>query len=114
MIFSKARWKINVKTFKEIFKNEELLVAIKKWQKEKRIPDDIELVAGDHKLLINLNNEFSVKMLLDTVKNSKEFMLEEFLFTNDEIVKDNTGNSFCNQFVVSFYNEEKLKAAKND
>ena len=114
MIFSKARWKINVKTFKEIFKNEELLVAIKKWQKEKRIPADIELVAGDHKLLINLNNEFSVKMLLDTVKNSKEFMLEEFLFTNDEIVKDNTGNSFCNQFVVSFYNEEKLKAAKND
>ena len=114
MIFSKARWKINVKTFKEIFKNEELLVAIKKWQKEKRIPDDIELVAGDHKLLINLNNEFSIKMLLDTVKNSKEFMLEEFLFTNDEIVKDNTGNSFCNQFVVSFYNEEKLKAAKND
>ena len=114
MIFSKARWKINVKTFKEIFKNEELLVAIKKWQKEKRIPDDIELVAGDHKLLINLNNEFSIKMLLDTVKNSKEFMLEEFLFTNDEIVKDSTGNSFCNQFVVSFYNEEKLKAAKND
>ena len=114
IIFSKARWKINVKTFKEIFKNEELLVAIKKWQKEKRIPDDIELVAGDHKLLINLNNEFSIKMLLDTVKNSKEFMLEEFLFTNDEIVKDNTGNSFCNQFVVSFYNEEKLKAAKND
>jgi hypothetical protein len=42
MIFSKARWKINVKTFKEIFKNEALLVAIKKWQKEKRIPDDIE------------------------------------------------------------------------
>jgi hypothetical protein len=53
-------------------------------------------------------------MLLDTVKNSKEFLLEEFLFTNDEIVKNHEGNSFCNQFVVSFYNEEKLKAAKND
>jgi hypothetical protein len=114
MIFSKARWKINVKTFKEIFKNEALLLAIKKWQKEKRIPDYIELVAGDHKLFINLNNEFSIKMLFDTVKNSKEFLLEEFLFTNDEIVKNHEGNSFCNQFVVSFYNEEKLKAAKND
>ena len=114
MIFSKARWKINVKTFKEIFKNEELLVAIKKWQKEKRIPDYIELVAGDNKLLINLKNEFSIKMLLDTVKNRKEFKLEEFLFTNDEIVKNHEGIFFCNQFVVSFYNEEKLKAAKND
>jgi hypothetical protein len=114
IIFSKARWNIEVKTFKQLFEKKEVLSSIKTWQKEYLMPDLVELVDGDNKLLINLKSEMSVKMLLDTVKNRTMFLLEEFLFTNDEIVKNKGGASFCNQFVVSFYNEEKLKAAKND
>jgi hypothetical protein len=113
IIFSKARWNIEVKTFKQLFEKKEVLSSIKTWQKEYLMPDLVELVDGDNKLLINLKSKMSVKMLLDTVKNRTMFLLEEFLFTNDEIVKNKGGVSFCNQFVVSFYNEAKCKLPKN-
>ncbi|WP_064966674.1 lantibiotic dehydratase family protein [Tenacibaculum ovolyticum] len=113
-ILSKARWNIKVLEFKEICKKEKLLVAIKKWQKAQMIPNFVELVDGDNKLLISLINENSVKMLLHTIKNRTQFILEEFLFTDKEIVKNEKENSFSNQFVISFYNKERLKAIKNE
>lgn len=113
MIFSKARWRVNVKEFKNIFSNNNLRSSINKWQNESMIPDLIELVEGDNKLLINLKNDFSIKMLLEIIKNKKEFLLEEFLFSDDEIVKVNKNDSFCNQFVVSFYNEGKLNSTSS-
>ena len=113
MIFSKARWNIEVKALKQLCEKKDLLSSIKIWQKENMIPDLVELVEGDNRLLINLKDEFSIKMVLNTVKNKKYFLLEEFLFSDDEIVKNEEGGSFCNQFVISFYNEAKLKAVKN-
>ncbi len=114
LIFSKARWKINVKKFKTLFKQENIFLEIKKWQEKLLLPNYVELVDGDNKLLICLTNETSLKMLLHTIKNRKQFLLEEFLFPEDEVISDAQGNSYCNQFVVSFYNDQKLKMAQNE
>lgn len=114
LIFSKAQWKINVKEFKTFFKQENILSEIKKWQKKLMLPNYVELVDGDNKLLICLTNETSLKMLLHTIKNRKQFLLEEFLFSEDEFIKDTQGNSYCNQFVVSFYNDQKLEMTQNE
>ncbi|TXD49759.1 lantibiotic dehydratase family protein [Polaribacter sp. IC073] len=108
MIFSKAKWKINVNKFKELFIEEKCTSLIRKWQIDNMIPDLVELVEGDNKLLINLKNDLSISILLNTVKNMKEFLLEEFLFSDNENIKDEKGNSFCNQFIVSYYNNTKL------
>jgi hypothetical protein len=114
MILSKARWKIEVPEFKNKCQEENLLATIQLWQKEHKIPDLIALVEGDNKLLIDLNSEISVQLLLSTVRNKNEFIVEEFLFSEDEIIKNKEGLSFCNQFIVSFYNDTKLKASKNE
>lgn len=114
LILSKARWKIDVSVFKKLFVNNELLISIEKWQEENKIPDLVELVEGDNRLLINFRNEFTTLMLLDAVKSRKEFILEEFLFSENGIIKDEKDHSFCNQFIVSFYNSEKIKASSND
>ncbi|WP_417784565.1 lantibiotic dehydratase family protein [Tenacibaculum sp.] len=113
-IFSKARWKIDVKRFKTLFEKKDLLLEINKWKNRLMIPDYVELVDGDNKLLICLTNDTSVKMLLQTIKNKKQFILEEFLFSTDEFITDENENSFCNQFIISFYNENKLKIAQNE
>ena len=47
-------------------------------------------------------------MWLDAVKKKKEFILEEFLFTEDCVVNRNN-KGFTNQIVISFYNQEKMK-----
>jgi hypothetical protein len=109
MIFSKALWSVEVKIFKKLFEKENLMLSIKNWRKQNLMPSFVELVEGDNKLLINLNNKTSIKMLLDIVKNRKQFLLEEFLFNDNEIIKDKERDSYCNQFVVSYYNEAKLK-----
>ncbi|MCL7752468.1 lantibiotic dehydratase family protein [Polaribacter sp. Z022] len=110
IIFSKARWKVNVNDFKKLLENNNFDI----WKKKNKIPDLVELVEGDNKLLIYFKNKFCLYMLLDTIKNRKEFILEEFLFSDEGITKEDKGHSYCNQFIVSFYNNEKLIAAGND
>ena len=69
----------------------------------------VQLVDGDNTLLINLANKNCVSMLWETVKRRNSFTLEEFLFSEDCIVKDDQRNGHTNQIVISFYNAAKLK-----
>lgn len=109
LIFSKARWLIETKIFKSLFENENLLLKAEKWQEELLLPNYVELVEGDNRLLIHLKNETSLKMLSNTINRKKRFVLEEFLFSDDAVVKDREGQSYCNQVIVSFYNHKKLQ-----
>lgn len=114
MIFSKARWTIVTNNIKTLLESKSLLNEVKKWQKTLQLPDYVELVEGDNRLLIYLKNETSVRMLFDTIKNKEQFILEEFLFTDEAVVKDDDNNFFCNQFVISLYNNQKLQEINND
>ena len=73
------------------------------------------IIDGDNTLLINMNHRISISVLLHTVKNRSHFILEEFLGTDTEkgLVKSQQG-TYANQFVFSFYNEEKLRASHNN
>ncbi|WP_438968640.1 lantibiotic dehydratase family protein [Nonlabens sp.] len=102
IIFSKARWHIETTTFKKLHKEPDIMKNLSKWQSSLQLPDQVELVEGDNKLLIHLKNKTSVMMLLHTIKSKKRFILEEFLFKEHGIVNDLEGNTYCNQFVVSF------------
>ena len=105
IIVSKARWKINTKEFTKIIsnKNKEFL---QQWQLENKVPKLVELVESDNKLLIDLASEISIKILIESCKTKEYFILEEFLFTTDELVKDNKNKSYSNQFIFSLYKEE--------
>ncbi|WP_400075060.1 lantibiotic dehydratase family protein [Winogradskyella sp. R77965] len=112
MILSKARWIIETKRFKALFERKNLGIEIKKWQENLLLPNYVELVEGDNRLLISLKNKTSVKMLFDTIKNKTKFIIEEFLFTDKCIVKNTESESYCNQLVISFYNNKKIDATK--
>lgn len=102
IIISKARWRILVKDYKE-----HSIKDFKDWKTTLRLPDYVQLVEGDNKLVICLINDYSINMLLQTVKNKEYFILEEFLFSKEEIVKQES-ESYCNQFVVSFVKSDLL------
>lgn len=107
IIFSKSRWNLETKKIREIIESKDLLLSTKRWQKDIQLPDFVELIDGDNKLLIYLKNKTAIKMLYQSVKKQKRFILEEFLFSDNGIVKKRK-ESFCNQFIISFYNKEKL------
>lgn len=107
IIFSKAKWLINKSDIKHFYtcKNKEF----NQWSRDIKLPQYVQLVEGDNTLLINTKNQDSIEILLQTVKNKNNFILEEFLFNNDKTVS-RQNETFCNQIVVSFFNNEKLKS----
>jgi len=105
IIISKARWKINFKEFMKMV-NCNYKKFLEQWKIENKIPDLVELVEGDNKLLIDLTSQISIKILIDACKTKEYFIVEEFLFTSDEFVKDTGEKSYSNQFIFSLYRKE--------
>ena len=63
------------------------------------------IVSGDNTLLLDLEVEICFDILQKTIKTNGKVILEEFLFTNESVVKDEKNNNYANQFIVSFFRE---------
>ncbi len=111
-ILSKAQWLINSNDLKKIIQEGINIDNINIWREKINLPKYAQLVEGDNTLLVDFENKDSIKMLFNSIKNKKTFLLQEFLFEEEGIVKHN-GQTFCNQFVVSLYNQEKLNLISN-
>ncbi len=115
LILHEAKWKIQKEQLQPLIKKSENLTELSKevdlWRQALKLPQYVLLAEGDNELLVDLKNITSVQMLLDTVKNRSEFLLSEFLFADDGIVKSEKGH-YTNQIIVSFYHKEKLESQK--
>ncbi len=117
-ILAKARWKITIQDIPYIkeyqqMKVKDLMDAIKKWRLECNMPKFVQLIDNDNTLLINLENSNAVRMWLDTIKKRSECILEEFLFAQQEGIVKKQDMQYTNQFVFSFYNQDKLEQVKS-
>jgi hypothetical protein len=105
IVIHKATWNLKYLHVQPLINNEEtdfFYNEIKNLKEKLMIPQYVVLIEGDNTLLINFENIDSVKMLLSIVKNRKSFILEEFLFDNEEIVKTKE-EYFTNQIIIPFY-----------
>lgn len=111
VIFREATWNLNsnhLKTLLEKFSDNHLLLCkIKDFRKKYKMPQFVKLVERDNELLINLENIDSLKMFLTTVEKRSHFVIKEFLFNGEQSVKEGEMN-FTNQFIIPFYNKERL------
>lgn len=110
-IVSKAKWVFTQEKYPEFFK----VLAKKQTIYDKNIfsfashilsleinkflPQYVSLIDSDNTLVINLDNSTCVEMLVETVKNKPQFILEEFLFPSSKVVTGKTG-CYANQFIV--------------
>jgi hypothetical protein len=110
-ILSKAKWhlrKPEIKGLMTHYDNEVLLLsAIEKWRKLFQVPKDVQLVEGDNTLLIDLEHFDSIQLLLASIKNKKQCLLEEFLFKEATIV-NRKNEKFTNECIITLYNQEKI------
>jgi len=106
-ILALATWKIKTDDFRKFIdrqNNTEIKSNIQKWRKEKNIPQLVLLTEGDNALLVDFENILSIKMLFSAIKKHSEFALTEFLFDiKNSVIKDDRGNPFTNEFIVSFH-----------
>lgn len=116
-ILSKAQWNLTKEDIEILIscKNNKskLLSEVIKWRTMSNIPEIIQLVDGDNTLVVNLKNYNSIIMFLETIKRRDKFIIVEFLGFAGGLVKEK-GESYCNQFLFSFYNHYRLKENIND
>ncbi|WP_268225446.1 lantibiotic dehydratase family protein [Sinomicrobium oceani] len=113
IILSEATWNLKKEDVEPLKKeqkdDEKLRKSIRDFCDKRKIPQYTMLTDGDNELLINFGNLTSVRMLLDTVKKRSGFKLTEFLFAKGSKIRDDRGQHYTNQIVLSFYNSKKQK-----
>lgn len=98
-ILSREQWYIDGDKIKDINGRN-----LKKYIHSLAIPRYVLIPDGDNEQFIDFENEGLVELFISILKKRKKLWIEEFLFdTNDEIVKDNQGNVFCNEFLFSYF-----------
>ncbi|MCL2434809.1 MAG: lantibiotic dehydratase family protein [Lentimicrobiaceae bacterium] len=106
-ILALATWKVKTEDFKKLIEkqnNTEIKNNIQAWRKERNIPQLALLTEGDNELLVDFENILSVKMLFSAIKKRPSFELKEFLFDmQNAVVKDEQGNPFTNEFIITFH-----------
>lgn len=112
LILHEAKWKVKKEDIQGLTSkkgdNNYFSKEIGAFRTKFKLPQYALLTDGDNELLVNFENITSVQMLLDTVKNRQEFLLTEFLFAKEGVVKSDN-SYYTHQIVVSFYNNEKLQ-----
>jgi hypothetical protein len=102
VILSKAKWIVSESELRTVSS----LKDFELWKTKMHIPQYVNIVNGDNTLLLNLEKEVCFNLLKKIIKNKSKITLEEFLFSENSIVKDEQENHFVNQFIISFYNKE--------
>jgi hypothetical protein len=106
LIFSLETWIINKKDLLNILKikdNEKKLFAFKDFLIGKGIAKKVILSDGDNELFIDIYNMDMLKVLFNLVKNRKMFKLQEFLFSEDNLLVRGPDGGYTNEFIFSFY-----------
>jgi thiopeptide-type bacteriocin biosynthesis protein len=85
------------------------------WRKLWKIPNLILFCEGDNELLINLDNDLSLKMFIHEIKNKKRIILKEFLFDQkNAIIKNKKKQVYTNEFIATLVKEKKSIVSRNN
>jgi hypothetical protein len=108
IILCKAKWRVTKKEIESIYTSQgsNLLETFSIWRTKRNIPRYANLVHFDNTLLIDFEKVIGIQLFLKSTQNHSIITLEEFLFTEDSLVKGTKGENFTNQVILSFYKEE--------
>jgi len=108
IILSKAKWSVTKEEIDFFYSqsNPFLLEIFTVWRTKRNIPRFVNWVHFDNTLLIDFETETGIQLFLKSVRNHTSINLEEFLFTEESVVKDKAGKNFTNQIILSFYKEQ--------
>ncbi len=104
VILSKARWMVNKNELAGFYKKTaaNLFAAFTTWRNHRNINRFVNLVHYDNTLLLDFEAAICVEMFLKSVASNDTIILEEFLFVDNHIVKNESQEGFANQFIISF------------
>ncbi|MCT3759642.1 lantibiotic dehydratase [Elizabethkingia anophelis] len=116
LIIYPATWNIDqnaLKYYTELNQSSDLSMALMALRKDYKVPDKVLLIDGDNKLLIDLDNPHSLKIVFKHHKaNGFVTFSESFLSTENCLVKDIDNQSYTNEIVIPVTNHTGLEPTK--
>lgn len=109
IILKKASWTFTPQDISLFFKKvsfNELKNDIQVFRKEWKIPRYINIIEGDHQLLVDFESSRSYAMMLDLISKKDSITFEEFLFTDENQIVKRGENNFTNQVIISIYKND--------
>jgi hypothetical protein len=108
IILCKSKWSVTKKEVESFYtqNSSSLLETFTIWRSTRNIPRFVNWVHFDNTLLIDFEKEIGIQLFLKSIKNQSKINLEEFLFTEESVVKNKNGENFANQIILSFYKEQ--------
>lgn len=104
IIFSLARWSVKYSEFDNFKKKSgktDLGYIFKEFLKKLKIPNLITLLENNREpILLDLENPYMVNWLLEELEKKKRIIVVEF-------ISDHKTNSFCNEYLMSFYSQPR-------
>jgi thiopeptide-type bacteriocin biosynthesis protein len=103
VILERAKWQLSKEDVAILLKekNPSYKEDVANWRKQLNMPVKVVLADGDNELLINFDDELSIKMLVNSIKKRDRFILEEFLFDEQAlVVKDKKEKGFVNECIA--------------
>lgn len=100
IVLSKQNWLLDKEEIIELTKKNNFYNFLE----TKNIKKNFYLADGDNQLYINISNELSIKMFIQTVKNREHIILKESLYDefSSKIVDDNECY-YANEIILSYY-----------
>ena len=99
IILSKAKWKVFYEEIEYLYSQKDnskiLLEEIKKWKEKRLIPNRVQWVVSDNKLVLDLQNYDTCLLFMEALKRKKMIIIEEFLFHENE--------AFINEYIFTAY-----------
>lgn len=99
IILSKTKWKVFYEEIQHLYllkdNSKQLLEEVKKWQEKSLIPNWVQWVVSDNKLVLDLQNYDTCLLFLETLERKKSIIIEEFLFHENE--------AFINEYIFIAY-----------
>lgn len=105
IILSVAQWKLKKIDLYNQSKNIDIS-RIKIWKEKNHLPRYVNLIEGDNKLFVDLENENSVFAFLSELAHKEVFVLEEFIESSN-FATDEDGNSYMNECIIPFIKSPK-------
>ena len=108
VLLSKSKWRVSKTEITPFYKMDgnQLFEAFSIWRKQRSIPRLVNWAHFDNTLLLDFEKEIGIQLFLKSVVNHAKITLEEFLFTEESVVTNATGENFANQIILSFYKEQ--------
>ncbi|RKR85152.1 thiopeptide-type bacteriocin biosynthesis protein [Mucilaginibacter gracilis] len=111
IILNEAYWIFETKEFDSWRYLNDLSLGdeVKKWRIRHEIPRYISIANGDNFIVIDLENAYCLKLMLQVLKNQKSIRIFEYLTDfdrDDAIVKDEEGKNYGNE-IVFFYQKPR-------